>query len=152
MVRWALDCAERVLPRFEAVAPHDSRPREAIETGRAWVATGSFSMKAIRGASLSAHAAAKDVKAFASACHAAHAAGQAVAAAHVPQHAYGGAYYALRAVASSSQEGGLTRVQAELDWQTSQLPAHLRDQLSKHFTIREERSAIKVTITKGPDF
>ena len=28
---WAADCAERVLPLFEAKAPSDTRPREAIE-------------------------------------------------------------------------------------------------------------------------
>ncbi|WP_417582080.1 putative immunity protein [Pelagibacterium sp.] len=50
----------------------------------------------VRSASLAAHASAKDVKTDEAACEAAHAAGQAVATAHVPQHAYGGAYYALR--------------------------------------------------------
>ena len=51
-------------------------------------------MATIRGASLSAHAAAKeneDPAAIAAA------AGQAVATAHVAQHAYRSAYYALRA-------------------------------------------------------
>jgi len=152
LVRWALDCAERVLPLFASVTPDDSRPLDAIDTGRAWVDTGVFSMKVIRSASLAAHAAAKDVAACAAACHAAHAAGQAVAAAHVAQHAYGGAYYALRALSSDSGEGGSTNVQAELEWQMSQLPAHLRDEVSKHLSIREERSAVKVTLTKGPDF
>ena len=31
---WAADCAERVLPLFEAKAACDTRPREAIEGGR----------------------------------------------------------------------------------------------------------------------
>jgi hypothetical protein len=31
---WAADCAERVLPLFEAWAPSDSRPRVAIESTR----------------------------------------------------------------------------------------------------------------------
>ncbi|URN00550.1 MULTISPECIES: putative immunity protein [Actinomadura] len=34
--RWAADCAERVLPLFEARAPGDSRPREAIAGIRAY--------------------------------------------------------------------------------------------------------------------
>ena len=33
---WAADCAEHVLPLFEAAAPGDDRPRRAIELGRAW--------------------------------------------------------------------------------------------------------------------
>lgn len=89
---WALDCAARVLPMFERKSPEDARPRYAIEVGRDWVRTGIFSMQRIRKASLSAHAAAKEVKADKAACEAARAAGQAVATAHVPQHAYGGAY------------------------------------------------------------
>src|SRR3954452_18691424 len=90
MARWALDCAERVLPIFEVVRPGDVRPRRAIEIGREWVSTGEFSMAVIRTASLDAHAAAKEATDPA-AIAAAHAAGQAVATAHVPQHAYGGA-------------------------------------------------------------
>jgi hypothetical protein len=34
--RWAADCAERVLPLFEAKAPSDTRPRLAIEAVRAF--------------------------------------------------------------------------------------------------------------------
>ena len=30
LARWAADCAERVLDRFEALHPHDERPRDAI--------------------------------------------------------------------------------------------------------------------------
>ena len=29
---WAADCAERVLPLFEAKAPTDTRPRDALNT------------------------------------------------------------------------------------------------------------------------
>lgn len=52
MATWALDCAERVLPTFEAVDPIDLRPRRAIETGRVWVSTGQISVAVIRKASL----------------------------------------------------------------------------------------------------
>ena len=37
---WAADCAERVLPLFEAKAPSDTRPREAIEGIRAFARVG----------------------------------------------------------------------------------------------------------------
>jgi hypothetical protein len=152
MAIWSLGCAERVLPMFASVASDDSRPRIAIDVGRAWVATGSFSMKVIRDASLGAHAAAKAVRQHTAAAHAAHAAGQAVATAHVAQHAYGGAYYALRAVASTPHSDVLGRVCAELDWQTDQLPEHLREEISGRFTVRVDRSAVKVNLMKGPDF
>jgi hypothetical protein len=38
VARWAAGSAERVLPLFEAVAPADARPREAIEVARAFAA------------------------------------------------------------------------------------------------------------------
>ena len=38
LVTFAADCAERVLPIFEARYPEDLRPRQAIEAARAWVA------------------------------------------------------------------------------------------------------------------
>ena len=56
---WAAECAERVLPYFEERFSDDDRPRAAIEAIREWVSTGVFKMSVIRGASLSAHAAAK---------------------------------------------------------------------------------------------
>ncbi|WP_349680547.1 putative immunity protein, partial [Methanoculleus sp. UBA208] len=42
MAAWAADCAERVLPLFEAAYPEDDRPRNAIEACRTWVRTGVF--------------------------------------------------------------------------------------------------------------
>ncbi len=82
---WAANCAEHVLPFFEEKYPDDTRPRDAIHTLQEWVKTGKFSMPVIRGASLAAHAAARDVKEEDNAARfAARAAGQAVATAHVP--------------------------------------------------------------------
>src|SRR5262245_21271125 len=118
MAAWAADCAERVLPLFEAAAPNDDRPRQAIQAGRPWVRTGEFRMAAIRGASLAAHAAARAVKDNAAAWFAARAAGQAVAAAHVPQHAFGGAYYALKAVAAADPAQAEAKAARERRWQT----------------------------------
>lgn len=83
MATWALDCAERVLPTFEAVDPIDLRPRRAIETGRVWVSTGQISVAVIRKASLDAHSAAKEIIDPA-AIAAARVAGQAVATAPLP--------------------------------------------------------------------
>ena len=116
---WALDCAERVLPLFEAKYPHDKRPRKALETLKDWIDTGMFKMSVIRKASLDAHAAAKDVEED-YAKYAAHAAGQAVATAHVPTHALGSSIYAIRAVAaySGNLDDGLIR---ERSWQLQRL-------------------------------
>ena len=98
---WAADCARRVVPIFERAYPEDRRPRQVLEACRAWVRTGVFKMAVIRQASLAAHAAAREAKENRAACLAARAAGQAVATAHVPQHAFGASYYALRAGAAA---------------------------------------------------
>lgn len=98
LAAWAIDCAERVMPYFEATYPQDHRPRQAIETLQKWIETGVFKMAVIRKASLDAHAAARDVGEDSAARSAARAAGQAVATAHVPLHALGAANYALQAI------------------------------------------------------
>jgi hypothetical protein len=121
---WAAACAKRVLPHFEKAYPQDERPRKAITACRTWVRTGVFHMKDIRKASLDAHAAARKAKSKGNlrACFAARAAGQAVATAHVPEHAFGPAYYSLKIGALNSD----TKVIKELNWQTKHLPKHLR--------------------------
>jgi hypothetical protein len=94
---WAKDCALSVLPYFQKKYPKDIRPRNAIKELRKWIRTGRFSMAVIRKASLDSHAAARKAQ-KGSACFAARAAGQAVATAHVPAHAIGAYYYAVKAV------------------------------------------------------
>jgi hypothetical protein len=119
---WAIDCAERVLPYFEGQYPEDHRPRQAIGTLQAWIDTGEFKMAVIRRASLSSHAAARDVGEDNPARSAARAAGQAVATAHVPTHSIGAAIYALQAIhrASNSAEAD-SAVLNERDWQYQHL-------------------------------
>ena len=56
---WALDCAERVLPIFEAHRPGDFRPRRAVDIGRAWL-RGEISMIDARSFAFPAHAAARE--------------------------------------------------------------------------------------------
>lgn len=119
---WAIDCAERVLPYFEEKFPKDLRPRQAIETLQAWIETGEFHMKVIRGASLSAHAAAREVGEDSSARSAARSAGQAVATAHVPVHAYGAAIYAQQAAwRAADPEVAEEAAVRERDWQYQRL-------------------------------
>ena len=128
LAHWAADCAEHVLPFFEEKYPEESRPRDAIRTLREWVNTGKFSMPVIRGVSLAAHAAAREVnKADDAARFAARAAGQAVATAHVPTHAFGATLYAIKSVAAANPTNVKNAVVLERDWQLSQLPENLRE-------------------------
>jgi len=92
---WAADCAERTLPLFEAQAPGDLRPREAIDGVRAF-ARGESRIGPVRALSAGAHAAAREVGEPA-AVAAARAAGHAAGVAHMAAHARGVAYAALAA-------------------------------------------------------
>jgi len=143
MAAWAADCAERVLPHFESVYPQDDRPRSALGACRRWVRTGVFRMAEIRGASLAAHAAAREAKENDAACFAARAAGQGVATAHVPQHAYGAAYYALKAVAAAGGDVG-----GEREWQAERLPERLREEIMGRIVVQ----GTSVTLRKGEGF
>lgn len=134
---WAVACAERVLHFFEEAFPNDGRPRLALQTCTEWIHSGIFQMSIIRAASLGAHAAAKEAKANDAACFAARAAGQAVATAHVTQHAYGSAYYALKALAVRYPLDAATLLAKELDWQSSQLPGHLRQEIMARLIIQK---------------
>jgi len=152
MATWAADCAERVLPLFERAYPEDDRPRTAIEVCRTWVRTGVFRMAEIRGASLAAHAAARDADEGSAAHFAARAVGQAVATAHVPQHAYGGAYYALKAVAAADPANAVANVAREREWQAGQLPEGLREEIMERIIVQERGGGVVVKLRKGEGF
>jgi hypothetical protein len=122
LARWAVDCAERVLPCFEEKHPEDCRPRQGIETLRTWINTGVFKMAVIRGASLASHAAAGETGEDNAARSAARSAGQAVATAHVPAHASGAAIYAQQAVYRAARPPEAAAAAAsERDWQYQRL-------------------------------
>ncbi len=152
LAAWAADCAERVLPFFEKAYPEDDRPRKAIEACRTWVRTGVFKMADIRKASLAAHAAAREAKENNTACFAARAAGQAVATAHVPQHALGGAYYALKAVAAADPANAGVNIAEERDWQSWRLPENLRQEILGKIIIQKRDDGVFIKIQKGRDF
>jgi hypothetical protein len=152
MATWAADCAARVLPIFEQAYPQDDQPRKAIETCRTWVRTGEFKMAEIRGASLAAHAAARQAKENYAACFAARAAGQAVATAHVPQHAFGGAYYALKAIAAADPAHAEVRVDKERNWQTRHIPVKLRQEVLKRVIVQKRENGIFIKIQKDKDY
>jgi len=110
LAKWAIACAERVLPYFEKVCPKDDRPKKAIEAGKAWV-RGEITVGEARKAAIAAHAAARDVAKNVSACAAARAAGQAVSTVHMAGHAVHAANYAVKAV-------GASNAAKELEWRT----------------------------------
>jgi hypothetical protein len=125
LAEWAAQCAEHVLPLFEQEAPDDSRPRDAIEVGRAWI-RGEVRMTDAHNTAFVANAAAKgrpDPAKFA-----ALAAGQAVAVAHVAAHDLGAAAYAIRAAvaAAPAEEAEAARL-GDRDWQRERIPAELRE-------------------------
>lgn len=153
---WAADCVERVLPYFEKEFPKDNRPRKAIEVLRKWIRTGVFKMAEIRKASLDAHAAARLAPADSAACYAARAAGQAVAMAHVIQHAFGAAYYALKAVVVSDPANAEANVAKEFKWISKLADRHLLKKLRKEvldrIIIQKRKNKIFIKIQKGEDF
>jgi len=148
----AADCAGRMLPFFEKAYPKNGRPRKAIEACRIWVRTGVFKMSDIRGTSLAAHAAAREVKENNAACFAAHAAGQAVATAHVTQHAFGAAYYALKAIAAANTDIDGIKTAKEHNWQSRRLPKHLSQEFLDKVKIQKRNGGIFIKIQKGKDF
>lgn len=154
LAAWSADCAERVLPLFERAHPDDDRPRKAIEACREWVRTGVFAMTTIRTASLNAHAAARAAKPTNdAACLAARAAGQAVATAHVPQHAFGGSYYALKALAAAADPAQAeTTTRSEREWQAQQLPDDLRQEFLRRIVVEVRRTGVFVSLRKDKDF
>lgn len=148
---WAAGCVERVLHLYEETYPEDARPRHALEVLREWITTGDFSMPVIRGASLSAHAAAREAKANLPAYNAARAAGQAVATAHVAQHAFG-VFYALRAIAASQPDQAEQRVREEYAWQAGHIPPHLKGEYEKRVVIQRRRRRLFISLNKDEDF
>ncbi|WP_243075400.1 putative immunity protein [Microbacterium sp. SS28] len=109
---WAADCAERVLPLFEAEAPADARPRDAVARARAFsrgelTAAGEIRRRFVAGRA--AHSASSPAGAAA-----ARAAAQAAGVAHMGAHALGAAAYAAKAAGMADPAGGAA---IELDWQ-----------------------------------
>jgi hypothetical protein len=122
---WAAECAEHVLPLFESVQPDDPRPREAIESVRAWV-RGELTMMQARAFGGHAMAAARELRGAPR--FAAYAAGQAGVVAHVAAHELGAAAYALKAVIAAAPDGekGESGVRESL-WQHDRLPNDIRE-------------------------
>ena len=113
---WAADCAHRVLWLFEAKAPGDSRPRDAIARTRAF-ARGELDVAEEIRRRFVGGSAAREV-ATPSAAAAAKAAGQAAAIPHMGAHALGAAAYAAKAAGLAAPDRP-EAVTDEIRWQLS---------------------------------
>jgi hypothetical protein len=123
---WAADCAERVLPLFEAEAPSDDRPGDAIARARAF-ARGELDAAGEIRRRFVANRAAQVVNAPAAKA-AAWSAGQAAGVAHMGAHALGAAAYAAKAAGLADPEEG---AQAELVWQLEHMSETVRAALGR---------------------
>lgn len=125
---WAADCADRVLSLFEAEAPADDRPRDAIARARAFArgelgAAGEIRRRFVAGRAAS-------VVTSPAAVAAARSAAQASGVAHMGAHALGAAAYAAVAVALAApvRPGA---AEAEIRWQLSHLSPKARSALAR---------------------
>jgi len=133
---WAADCAEHVLPLFEAVRPDDPRPRQAIQAARAWT-HGELKMMETRALGGHAMGAARDLRGAAR--FAAYAAGQAGVVAHVAAHELGAAAYAIKAARAAALDGRAEEAgRLECEWQRAQLPSEIRDLVLDDQKLRNE--------------
>ena len=120
---WAADCAERVLGLFEAEAPEDRRPRDAIARTRAF-ARGELGVAEEIRRRFTGGGAARDVNVPA-AVAAARAAGQAASIPHMGAHALGAAAYAARAAGLAAPDRPEV-VSEEIRWQLGHMSAATR--------------------------
>jgi hypothetical protein len=125
---WAADCAERVLALFEAEAPSDDRPRDAIARARAFGrgeldAAGEIRRRFVAGRAAQAVSSPAAVAA-------ARAAAQASGVAHMGAHALGAAAYAAKAVGLVAPDRP-TAVSEEIAWQLEHMTAEVRSALGK---------------------
>ncbi|MFS0894652.1 putative immunity protein [Microbacterium sp. 179-I 3D3 NHS] len=115
---WAADCAERVLPLFEAEAPDDDRARDAIHRARAFArgelsAAGEIRRRFVAGRAATSARTPVGVAA-------ARAAAQAAGVAHMGAHALGAAAYAATA-AGLSRPDEPDALETEVRWQLEAL-------------------------------
>lgn len=134
---WAADCAQRVLPLFEAEAADDERPRDAIARTRAFARGEASAADEIR-RRLIAGRAAHAVSAPA-AVAAARAAAQAAAVAHMGAHALGAAAYAAKAAGLAAQDAAVA-VDAEVRWQLGAMSTDTRAALARLPLLGEDSS------------
>jgi hypothetical protein len=137
VAEWAADCAERVLWLFEAQAPQDPRPRDAIARTRGF-ARGELDVAGEIRRRFVGGGAARDVRDPAAAA-AARAAGQAAAVAHMGAHALGAAAYAAKAAGLAAPDQQVA-VAEEIRWQLSHMSAPVKAALRQLPPLGEDSS------------
>ena len=134
---WAADCAERVLGVFEAEAPADARPRDAIARARAFARGDLDSAEEIRRRFVAGKAA--GAVGSPAAIAAARAAAQAAAVAHMGAHALGAAAYAAKAAGLAAPDSSAA-VAEEISWQVSHMSPGVRGALQTLPRVGEDPS------------
>jgi Imm-5 like putative immunity protein len=134
---WAADCAQRVLGLFEAKAPGDSRPRDAIARTRAF-ARGELGVAGEIRRRFVGGAAAREVSDPA-AVAAARAAGQAASIPHMGAHALGAAAYAAKAAALAAPDRP-EALSEEIRWQLGRMSSEARAALRQLPPVGENAS------------
>ena len=134
---WAADCAERVLPLFEAEAPDDLRARDGIDRARAYGRGELDSASQIKRRFEAGRAAASAVGPAAVA--AARSAGQASGVAHMGAHALGAAAYAAKAAGLAATDFEAGRA-AEVRWQITHLTRESQEALGELPPLGENSS------------
>ena len=120
---WAADCAERVLPIFEAAAPGDGRPRNLLARTRAF-ARGELDVAEGIRRRFAGGVPAGEVRDPAAAA-AARAAGQAAATPHMAAHALGAAASAAKAAGLAAPDR-TNAISEEVRWQLDHMSAAVR--------------------------
>lgn len=150
VAQWATDYAERVLRLFEAIAPADPRPREAIEATTTFAQDGKRTAR-LRALALAAFAAAREVDDPA-ATAAARAAGiaaatpytHALATPHQSKHVLGSAVY--QALARELAAGNNPSVgDAEIRWAVEHATPTVRE-VVRRFPVRSPGRSRLVTL------
>jgi hypothetical protein len=70
----------------------------------------------------------------------------------VAQHAFGGAYYALKAVAAADPANAEANVAEEWRWEVGRAPEHLRDEVLKRILIKSTKKGPVIKIFKDEGF
>jgi hypothetical protein len=134
---WAADCAERVLGVFEAEAPADHRPRDAIARTRAF-ARGELGVAEEIRRRFVGNAATREVSGSA-AVAAAKAAGQAASIAHMGAHALGASAYAAKAAGLAAPDRP-EATREEIRWQLDRMSDEVRAALRQLPPVGEDAS------------
>lgn len=134
---WAADCAERVLALFEAEAPGDGRPADAIARARAFGRGKLGTADQIRQRFVAGRAA--NAVTNPAAVAAARSAAQASGVAHMGAHALGAAAYAAKAAGLAAVDE-TTAIDAEIAWQLEHLTPPARDALRSLPLLGDDRA------------